>query len=323
MKSFVLAVTLLSAAVACQTGGANAQDATAKRDREVTLSSNVDVVAYGGVVELILTVQANKDITVDATVLAGYDLETKIDGKDGPRIRNRVSGKVKLAAGTKIERTIKVSSKQIFPGGEPTGTPRVTFVWPSFIGTGTTLTVAPDMSKINLDDLDLSKTTVTLITNFGNMTVKFRPDKAPNTVRNFVKLVKDGFYDGTRFHRVIQGFMIQGGCPNTKEGATGMPGTGSPGYKIKAEFNDIRHTRGVLSMARSADPDSAGSQFFVMHATKRHLDGKYTGFGELVSGFETLDKIAAVPCGGSQGSTPTTPVHLKMATLQPVFKNKK
>ena len=316
MKSFALAVTLLSAALSAQT-----EDP--KKDCEVTLSAKIDTVLSGQDLQLILKVLVHKDMDMDATVLAGYDLETKINGKDGPKIANRVRGKVKLAAGTKIERTIKIPFKQVFPKGEPTGMSRVTFAWPKFIGAGATLTLAPDMSAIKLDQLDLAKTTVTLVTNYGNMTIKFRPDMAPKTVENFVRLAKEGFYNGTRFHRVIRGFMIQGGCPNTKEGATGAPGTGDPGHKLDAEFNEIRHVRGILSMARGGDPDSAGSQFFVVHAVARHLDGKYTAFGELESGFETLDKIATTRCAGPQGSTPVKPVNLKMAIVNAAFKEKK
>ena len=120
------------------------------------------------------------------------------------------------------------------------------------------------------------------------------PDIAPNTVRNFISLVKDGFYDGLTFHRVIPGFMIQGGCPD----GTGM---GGPGHTIKGEFlsngveNTLRHTRGVLSMARANNPDSAGSQFFIMHADAPHLDGQYAAFGKVVEGMEAVDEIAAVP----------------------------
>jgi peptidyl-prolyl cis-trans isomerase B (cyclophilin B) len=104
--------------------------------------------------------------------------------------------------------------------------------------------------------------------------------------------------------------MIQGGCPNSKIGARGAPGTGSPGYQIKAEFNNRAHVKGVLSMARSGDPDSAGSQFFICHARAPHLDNQYTAFGKLVSGEEVLNKIAAVPCVGMQGSTPTERVEI-------------
>ena len=118
------------------------------------------------------------------------------------------------------------------------------------------------------------------------------PDKAPNTVNNFISLVKKGYYDGLIFHRVIAGFMIQGGDPNGT-------GTGGPGYHIKGEFagngfkqNDIGHVRGVLSMARAQHPDSAGSQFFVMHEDADYLDGQYAGFGKVVEGMETVDEIA-------------------------------
>ncbi|HPF15930.1 MAG TPA: peptidylprolyl isomerase, partial [Planctomycetota bacterium] len=135
-----------------------------------------------------------------------------------------------------------------------------------------------------------------LETSAGSMTIEFRPDKAPGHVENFLKLAREGFYNGTRFHRVIPGFMIQGGDPNTKEGAKGAWGTGGPGYQIKAEFNDIHHERGVLSMARSQDPNSAGSQFFLCHGEAGFLDKQYTAFGHLVEGLGTLDAIAGGAC---------------------------
>ena len=124
--------------------------------------------------------------------------------------------------------------------------------------------------------------------------IELYPDVAPATVENFVNLVKDGFYDGLIFHRVIPGFMIQGGCPQ----GTGM---GGPGHTIKGEFaangvkNDLRHTRGVLSMARSGNPNSAGSQFFIMHADAPHLDGQFAAFGKVIEGMDVVDEIAAVP----------------------------
>ena len=122
------------------------------------------------------------------------------------------------------------------------------------------------------------------------------PEVAPNTVNNFISLINKGFYDGLIFHRVIEGFMIQGGCP---EGI----GMGGPGYSIKGEFNqngfknDLRHTKGVLSMARTSIPDSAGSQFFIMHEAAPHLDGAYAGFGMVIDGIENVDKIAHTPTG--------------------------
>src|ERR1700753_1171618 len=130
----------------------------------------------------------------------------------------------------------------------------------------------------------------------GDMTVEFWPDVAPKTVENFKTLAKKGFYDGTCFHRVIKGFMVQGGDPNTKDPAKeDVWGTGGPGYTIKAEFNDRSHKRGVLSMARSNHPDSAGSQFFICHGDPAFLDRQYTTFGKLIKGDEVLEKIATGP----------------------------
>jgi len=129
-------------------------------------------------------------------------------------------------------------------------------------------------------------------TSEGAMIAEFWPDVAPNTVENFKKLARSGFYDGTAFHRIVKGFMIQGGDPLTKNPAKeSRYGTGDPGYKIKAEFNDRSHERGVLSMARSSDPDSAGSQFFICLANVSRLDHQYTTFGKIIKGDDVLGKI--------------------------------
>ncbi len=136
----------------------------------------------------------------------------------------------------------------------------------------------------------------------ADMKVELYPDKAPNTVANFVALANDGYYDGLLFHRIIKNFMIQGGDPT----GTGM---GGPGYGIKGEFdsngfnNDVKHTKGVISMARSQMPDSAGSQFFICHADATHLDGQYAAFGKLIEGEETLDKLAGVQTGTADRPT--------------------
>src|SRR5688500_18087057 len=128
-------------------------------------------------------------------------------------------------------------------------------------------------------------------TKFGEIEIKFLDDKAPGHVKNFIDLAKKGFYDGTRFHRVIPKFMIQGGDPKSKSGDRSVMGSGDPGYKIKAEFNDTAHVRGVVSMARSRDPDSAGSQVFICVDTASFLDGQYTAFGVVTEGLEVVDKI--------------------------------
>ena len=128
-------------------------------------------------------------------------------------------------------------------------------------------------------------------TRFGEIVLEFFPEKAPNHVDNFLRLAESGFYNGTTFHRVIPGFMIQGGDPNSKSPDRSSHGMGGPGYKVKAEFNSRPHKRGTLSMARANDPDSAGSQFFICVADAHFLDWQYTVFGEVVSGMEVADKI--------------------------------
>jgi len=133
-------------------------------------------------------------------------------------------------------------------------------------------------------------------TNEGEMVVQFWTDAAPNTIENFKKLAREGFYNGTIFHRIVKDFMIQGGDPNSKDPAKeNSYGQGDPGYKIKAEFNDHPHDRGVISMARGRDPDSAGSQFFLCLAPVHRLDHQYTTFGKLIKGDDVLDKIGNTP----------------------------
>ena len=143
--------------------------------------------------------------------------------------------------------------------------------------------------------------------------VELYPEIAPNTVNNFISLVRDGFYDGLTFHRVIYGFMIQGGCPD----GTGM---GGPGYSIRGEFsangikNDLRHTAGVLSMARSMMPDSAGSQFFIMHRDAPHLDGQYASFGKVIEGMEAVNEIAE--CDTDFSDKPLDPQIIRSMTVE-------
>ena len=147
-----------------------------------------------------------------------------------------------------------------------------------------------EKSPVNTKEVAVIKTTE------GEMVIEFWPDVAPKTVDNFKTLARKGFYDGTCFHRVIKDFMIQGGDPLTKDpNAEARWGTGDPGYKIKAEFNERHHDRGVISMARSQDPNSAGSQFFICHGAPHFLDGKYTAFGALIKGDDVLEKIATTP----------------------------
>ena len=151
----------------------------------------------------------------------------------------------------------------------------------------------------------------------GEIEIEFLPDKAPGHVKNFLDLAGKGFYDGTTFHRVIPGFMIQGGCPNTKDagGSKAQHGTGDAGYKIKAEFNDTSHQRGVVSMARAQDPDSAGSQFFICVADATFLDGQYSAFGRVVRGMEVADAIVGAPRDARDN--PNERIEMKVKVVAP------
>ena len=156
-----------------------------------------------------------------------------------------------------------------------------------------------------------------LETSEGQMTLEFWPEVAPKTVDNFKTLARKGFYDGTAFHRIVRGFMIQGGDPLTKDpAAEERYGTGGPGYNVKAEFNDRPHVRGVLSMARSQNPDSAGSQFFICLDTASSLDHKDTAFGKLIKGEDVLAKIGETPVGPSNSGEPSKP--LTRVTLESI-----
>jgi peptidyl-prolyl cis-trans isomerase B (cyclophilin B) len=158
-------------------------------------------------------------------------------------------------------------------------------------------------------------------TNEGEMVVQFWTDAAPNTIENFKKLARQGFYDGTIFHRIVKGFMIQGGDPNSKDPAKESTyGRGGPGYEIKAEFNNHSHDRSVISMARGPDPDSAGSQFFICLAPVRRLDGQYTTFGKLIKGVDVLEKIGDIPVtnnGMGEVSKPTKRIVIESVKIVP------
>src|SRR6266436_1886207 len=158
-------------------------------------------------------------------------------------------------------------------------------------------------------------------TSEGEMVVQFWTDAAPKTIESFKKLARSGFYDGTIFHRIVKGFMIQGGDPNSKDpGKESSYGEGGPGYKIKAEFNDRSHERGVISMARSSDPDSAGSQFFICLGSAPRLDHQYTTFGKLIKGDDVLEKIGDTPVTRSntgENSKPTKRVVIESIKIVP------
>ena len=160
----------------------------------------------------------------------------------------------------------------------------------------------------------LAEEVAVIETTMGKIEIKFFLDKAPGHVKNFKNLASSGFYNETAFHRIIPGFMIQGGDPNSKDADRSNDGLGGPGYNIKAEFNDISHKRGILSMARSQDPNSAGSQFFIVVADSKFLDGRYTVFGEVISGMEVADKIVAAP--RDKRDNPLKKIVLRKVTIE-------
>lgn len=161
----------------------------------------------------------------------------------------------------------------------------------------------------------MAETRAVIETGFGNIELTFFPEAAPNHVNNFIELAKKGFYNGTTFHRVIPGFMMQGGDPNTKSPNRARHGIGGPGYTLRAEFNKTPHTRGILSMARTADPNSAGSQFFICVADAPHLNGQYTVFGKVVKGMDVVDKIVSQP--RDIRDNPLERVEVKIRVIEP------
>ena len=167
---------------------------------------------------------------------------------------------------------------------------------------------AADEKKEEKTPMNSSNELAVIKTSEGDMVMQFWTDAAPNTVENFKKLARQGFYDGTIFHRIVKGFMIQGGDPNSKDPAKeNSYGEGGPGYNIKAEFNDHSHDRGVISMARGPDPDSAGSQFFICLAPVHRLDHQYTTFGKLIKGQDVLEKIGDIPVTRNSMGEPSKP----------------
>src|SRR6266403_1791736 len=169
-------------------------------------------------------------------------------------------------------------------------------------------TAVAEEKKGEKNSMNSSNEVAVIKTSEGDMVVQFWTDAAPNTIENFKKLARQGFYDGTIFHRIVKEFMVQGGDPNSKDPAKeNSYGQGGPGYNIKAEFNDHSHDRGVVSMARGPDPDSAGSQFFICLASVHRLDHQYTTFGKLIKGEDVLEKIGDIPVTRNSMGEPSKP----------------
>ena len=188
-------------------------------------------------------------------------------------------------------------------------------VWVAFLSIAQLVSAEVIQNKFTAEEMKkMSETKVVIETKFGNMEISFFPEVAPNHVSKFIELAKKGFYDGTTFHRVIPGFMIQGGDPNSKSPDRSKHGMGGPGYTLKAEFNDKQHKRGILSMARANHPDSAGSQFFICVANAFFLDKQYTAFGQVVSGMEVADKIVNQP--RDRSDNPNDRIEMKVKVIE-------
>ena len=278
------------------------------------------IVAAQANVTFRLLIQVEQDCELPSQLLTGADLTVRTNGEPHrPVVQKGTGGPVALLKGTTIERLMSFPAEEFLVDPNVGEVVVVAVGWQGMIGVDCTFKVAPSTKNIKLEELDLSKTEVMLITNYGDILLTFRPDKAPNHVENFIKLCLQGFYDGTKFHRVVQNFMIQGGCPYTKsEHFRDKWGTGGAGYMMKLEPSDLRHLRGTLSMARSPEgKDTASSGFFLVHKDAGHLDGLYSAFGNVVKGMDTVDRIAHVRVGGQPATTPVEPVILQAAVVLP------
>ena len=189
------------------------------------------------------------------------------------------------------------------------------------VTTATTATTSTAASAAKPKSSGTQEQVADIKTTAGDITIRFFPDVAPNHVKNFIDLARSGFYDGTKFHRVIPGFMIQGGDPNTKTNDTSMWGMGGSGKNVNAEFSTVHHSRGIVSMARSPDPNSASSQFFIVVADASNLDGQYSAFGLVTKGMDIADKIVNAPRGAND--RPDNPTMIKSITIRPAKDSEK
>lgn len=272
-------------------------------------------------VELRLVLQIEQDLDLPAAFLTGTRLGVRCDDRAVPFDGEPgAAGTVPLRAGTRIERALRFPASAFVGGATLQQVANVAVSFPGLDDAMCAFKVAPDVRQIDVSTLDLAQTQVVLVTSAGEMRLSFRPDKAPRHVANFVELCRQGFYDGTKFYRVVRDFMIQGGCPLSKDDTQPERWGSGSAAPLRAEFNDLRHLRGTLSMARGENPDSASCHFFLVHKDSPHLDGRYTAFGNLEAGADVLDKIAEAPVGGPRRETPIRPVVVHAAIVLPVPK---
>ncbi len=285
-------------------------------DVEYNIKVLIPYVTPGDSIEISYGIKINKETKVRPSVLFGSGIELYLGGKSLGPITDSPADEVPmtLKKGGAVQATLPVSVNDLIrkSGLKLNQTESLELVLGFGPSARATITVVPDMSKYPLDKLDLTKTKVVIFTDFGYMVAKFFPEKAPNHVKRFVGLARKHFYDGIQFHRIVPGFMVQGGDFHTR--APGSPSDMGAQPPMKAEFNDIKHVKGILSMARTNDPDSASAQFFLMHGRAPYLDNNYTVFGQVIEGLEVIDELAKQPIGRSQSgemSRPLKPVWIR------------
>ena len=310
MKNLLVAVF-----VACLSVLVSAQEIPGMR---LSLSAP-SIVAAQSDLSLRLLIELSEDCEVPSQLLNGANLTVRTNGQPNkPIIQEGQGAAVAMRKGTRIERMLTYPASTFMVDPDAGEIVTVAVSWRGLLGVDCTFKVAPDTKNIKIEELDFNRTQVMLVTNYGDIHLEFRHDKAPKHVENFIKLCLSGFYDGTKFHRVIKNFMIQGGCPFTKDDSLKQKwGQGGAGYNLKLEASDLRHLRGTLSMARGDGNDTASSGFFIVHKDSAHLDGLYSAFGNVVKGMDTLDRIAFVRLAGPTMSAPVVPVVLQAAVVLP------
>lgn len=316
------ALTLIPLALPAQGADGNPVDPLAEKavNTVETLEYSIDVVipylVPGDKLVVDYSLKVNKDTSILPSILCGAGIELYVGGKSLGAVVEAPDGESMMAVhkGMSFEGKLPLDVNDLVRKSKLKLTQ--TDSLELSLGFGPTaramIKVVPDMSDVPLDKLDLSKTEVVIFTDFGLMVAKFFPDKAPNHVNRFVGLAQKHFYDGIQFHRIVRGFMVQGGDYHTR--APGSPSDMGAQPAMKAEFNDIKHVKGILSMARTNDPNSASAQFFIMHGRAPYLDNNYTVFGQVVKGLDVIDKLANQPVGrgpGGENSKPIKPVYIR------------
>ena len=276
----------------------------------------IPYVVPGENLQVSYSIQVNKDTEIHPSILCGSGIDLYVGGQKIGAVIEAPAGEAMLPVrkGMSFEGKLPLTVNDLVrkSGLKLTKTDSLELALGFGPKARAMIKVVPDMSDFPLDKLDLTKTEVVIFTDFGLMVAQFFPDKAPNHVNRFVGLAQKHFYDGIQFHRIVPGFMVQGGDYHTR--APGSPSDMGAQPAMKAEFNEIKHVKGILSMARTNDPNSASAQFFLMHGRAPYLDNNYTVFGKIIKGLDVIDKLASQPVGrgpGGEVSRPLKPVWIR------------